>query len=83
MLEPALLMKKLIDVCALVAEELMLTVGKLDKLAEMGVMLSVMMVPKKVQKTNETNDTNKRNERKEIIGLGLPDAILAQQVQLS
>ena len=50
MLEPALLMKKLIDVCALVAEALILTVGKLDKLAEMGVMLSVMMVPKKFKK---------------------------------
>ena len=58
MLEPALLMKKLIDVCALVAEELMLTVGKLDKLAEMGVMLSVMMVPKNFKK--QTKQTKER-----------------------
>ena len=62
MLEPALLMKKLIDVCALVAEELMLTVGKLDKLAEMGVMLSVMMVPKKFKK--QTKQTIQTKERK-------------------
>ena len=39
-----------------------ITVGKLDKLAEMGVMLSVMMVPKKFKK--QTKQTKQTKERK-------------------
>ena len=44
---PTLLMEKFTVVWVLVDVELMPIVGKLDKLADVGVMLSVMLEPKK------------------------------------